>query len=122
MAITPENIAELKEHIRDLKVAAVKIRKYQLEEGQTVDDLDLSLKDLIETSLEVRILDVDKQISNKVIDKDQFYALRTYTELLKAYRNEKTTVVRGSDDKDKKEVEENVMTRLRKSLVIQELD
>jgi len=122
MAITPENIAELKEHIRDLKVAAVKIRKYQLEEGQTVDDLDLSLKDLIETSLEVRILDVDKQISDKVIDKDQFYALRTYTELLKAYRNEKTTVVRGSDDKDKKEVEENVMTRLRKSLVIQELD
>lgn len=122
MSITPEDMDELKKHIYDLKYLAYKLGKIKLEEGQKIEDVEFSTSDAIQMALETKLLDLDKDISEKVeISSDKIKALRVMGELHKSLRGERTTVVKGSDNNEKPETL-TPLEVLRQSLKIEKLD
>ena len=121
MAITPENIAELKEHIRDLKYLAYKLGKIKLEDGEKIEDVEFTISDAIQIALESRLIDLDKNISEgKEIDASKIKALRVMGELHKSLRGERTVIKNEGTEKEE-EVIKTPLQLLKENIKIEEI-
>ena len=119
---------EIKKHIYDLKYLAVKLGKLKLEDGKKIEDVEFSISDAIQASLEFRLLDLDKDISNidgekNEISQNKLKALRVLGEIHKSLRGERTVVRNegGSTGKEN-ELQEKSLEALRKSLRIEPIE
>jgi len=123
MAITDETILKLKQHIDDLKTLGIKIGKFELEEGQKIEDFHITIDEAIKTSIEIRLLDLDRQIcdENTEISKDKLKALRVLGELHKSLRGERTVIRKGAED-GIGEIPDSALDKLKKSIKIEKID
>lgn len=122
MAITPENIDDLKKHIYDLKYLAYKLGKIKLEDGEKIEDVEFTISDAIRIALESRLIDLDKNISeDKEIDASKIKALRVMGELHKSLRGERTVIKNEGLEK-----EENIIKTplqlLKENLKVEKID